>query len=113
MAHAADPASPLSPFGEPSREIREQEFAQFDRAMKETRTSVPSDLAPHIGRILWFYQMGLLLFWIYDRSDGQSRSRQLLEASLPVVLLLIKLSSVTLLKPARRRVLKILSVLEA
>jgi hypothetical protein len=113
MAHAADPASPLSPFGEPSREIREQEFAQCDRALTETRTSVPRDLAPHIGRILWFYQMGLLLFWIYDRSDGQRRSRQLLEASLPVVLLLIKLSNVPLLKPARRRVLKILSVLEA
>jgi len=113
MAHAADPASPLSPFGEPSREIREQEFAQCDRALTETRTSVPRDLAPHIGRILWFYQMGLLLFWIYDRSDGQRRSRQLLEASLPVVLLLIKLSNVPLLKPARRRVLKILSVLDA
>mgnify|MGYP001616156460 CR=1 FL=1 len=27
MAHAADPASPLSPFGEPSREIREFDFA--------------------------------------------------------------------------------------
>jgi AcrR family transcriptional regulator len=40
MAHAADPASPLSPFGEPSREIREQEFAQFDRALVETRTSI-------------------------------------------------------------------------
>jgi len=113
MAHAADPASPLSPFGEPSREIREQEFAQFNRALTETRTSVPGDLAPHIGRILWFYQMGLLLFWIYDRSEGQRRSRQLLDASLPVVLLLIKLSNVPLLKPARRRVLKILSVLDA
>ena len=113
MAHAADPASPLSPFGEPSREIREQEFAQFDRALVETRTSIPRDLAPHIGRILWFYQMGLLLFWIYDRSEGQRRSRQLLDASLPVVLLLIKLSNVPLLKPARRRVLKILSVLDA
>ena len=41
MAHAADAASPLSPFGEPSREVREFDLAHFERALAETKTSVP------------------------------------------------------------------------
>lgn len=113
MAHAADPASPLSPFGEPSREIREYEFAQFDRALAETHTSIPRDLAPHMAKILWFYQMGLLLFWIYDRSPDQRLSRDLLDRSLKVVMILLKLSNVPLLKPARKSVLSIIAILES
>ena len=112
MGHAADPASPLSPFGEPSRAIREFDFAQFERAIEETKTSVPKDLAPHIAKILWFYQMGLVLFWIYDRSPDQGRSHALLEKSLTVVVMLLKLSNLPLLKPARRSVLNIIAILE-
>ena len=57
---------------------REFDFAQFERALEETSTAVPKDLAPHIAKILWFYQMGLLLFWIYDRWPDQRLSRGLL-----------------------------------
>lgn len=112
MAHAADPASPLSPFGEPSRPIREFEFAEFERALHETRTALPRDLAPHMARILWFYQMGMILFWIYDQSPKQRRSRELLRVSLGVVIMLIRLSNVPLLRPARRKALQILAIVE-
>jgi AcrR family transcriptional regulator len=113
MAHAADPVSSLSPFGEPSREIREFDVAQFERALEETGTSVAADLAPHIAKILWFYQMGLLLFWIYDRSPQQRRSRELLEASVKIVGMLLKVSNLPLMRPARRSVVNIIRILEA
>jgi len=112
LAHAADPASALSPFNEASRRIREAEFAEFDRALAETRASVPRDLAPHLPKMLWFYQMGILLFWITDRSPDQRRSRELLAASVKVVVLLIKLSNIPLFAPARRSALNILSIVE-
>lgn len=113
MAHAADPGNPLSPFGEASREVREFDFRHFERAVEETRTAVPADLAPHMAKILWLYQMGLLLFWIYDPSPEQRRSHQLLEKSLNMVVTLLKLSNVPLLRPARRRVLDIIGILES
>jgi AcrR family transcriptional regulator len=112
MTHAADPASPLSPFAEPSRAIREFDFAHFERALAETRTRVPRDLAPHMAKILWLYQMGLLLFWIYDRSERQARTRQLLDKSLKVVVTLLKMSNLPLMKPARTSVLGIVRLLE-
>jgi AcrR family transcriptional regulator len=111
LGHAADAANPLSPFGHESREIREFDIAHFERALAETKTSVPADLAPHVGKILWFYQMGLILFWIHDRSANQIRTRTLLEKSLEVVVTLIKVSNVPLLKPARKRVADIVQIL--
>ena len=113
LGHAADPANPLSPFNEASRPIRELEFAQFDRALRETKTSVPRDLAPHLPKMLWFYQMGLLLFWIHDRSPDQRRSHELLTTSLRSVVLLIKLANIPLFAPARRSALNIITLLDA
>lgn len=112
MAHAANPNSPLSPFGEPSTDIREREFARIQRAIDETGTSVPKDLAPHMPKILWMYQLGLLLFWIYDPSKGQQRTRALIDKSLGLVLTLLKMSNVPLMRPARRTVLDIVEILE-
>ena len=112
MSSAADPASPLSPFSEPSRPIREFDFAQFQRALDETGVSIPKDLAPHMAKILWMYQMGMLLFWIYDRSEGQSRSRQLIKRSIAMVVFLLKLSNLPLLKPGRKAVLELVAILE-
>jgi AcrR family transcriptional regulator len=112
MAHAANPASPLSPFGETSRDVREFDFAQFERALAETRTAVPQDLAPHLAKILWMYQLGLLLFWIYDRSEDQRNSVELLQKSVALVVMLIKVANVPLLRPLRKSVLNIVAILE-
>jgi AcrR family transcriptional regulator len=112
MAHAGDPANPLSPFADESREAREADIAHFERALAETSTSIPRDLAPHMAKILWFFQLGMLLVWIYDRSAQQRRTRELLHASLKIVVTLIKLSNIPLFKPARRSVLDIIAILE-
>jgi hypothetical protein len=56
--------------------------------------------------------MGMLLFWIYDRSPHQRRSRALLETSLKIVVTLTRLASIPLFKPARRSVLDIIAILE-
>ena len=112
MAHAANPGSPLSPFGEPSKDIREREFARIQRAIDETGTSVPEDLAARMPKILWMYQLGLLLFWIYDQSPKQARTRALIDKSLGLVITLLRLSNVPLLRPARRTVMEIVEILE-
>ena len=113
MGHAADPSNPLSPFAPESRAVREQDLAQFARALAETDTSVPDDMVAHLPKLLWLYQMGLILFWIYDRSEGQARTMRLLEASVKMVGALITLSGLPLLKPARKRVLELVEILES
>lgn len=104
----ANPEHPLSPFSERTREIREKDIAYFERALSGSRARIPQDLRPHLPRLLWMYQMGLILFWIYDGSPGERRTRALVDKSLTLVVRLIGLSSFPLLSPLRRTVVELL-----
>jgi AcrR family transcriptional regulator len=113
LAGRTDPADPLSPFSEQTREIRDADIQVFARAIEDSRTKIPKDLAAHLPRLLWLYQMGIILFWIYDRSPGQSRTQTLLDSSLELIAGLIKSSSLPLLGTFRRRVVKIIESVAA
>lgn len=114
LASHADPQHPLSPFSEQTRPIRERDIQFFARALEGSRARVTPDLGPVLPRILWMYQMGLILFWIYDRSAGQKRTRALLEKSLPIVTRLIQAAGFPLLRPVRRMVVDLVeTVMEA
>jgi AcrR family transcriptional regulator len=104
LAAHADPEHPLSPFSAATREIRERDVASFARALAASRIRVARDLEPHLPRILWMYQMGLILFWIYDRSPAQQRTRTLIRKSAAIVERLVKLAAFPLMRPVRRMV---------
>jgi AcrR family transcriptional regulator len=112
LRHAADPSHPLSPFGEETSPIRDRDIEFFARAFDGTRVDMPKDLAPHLPKLLWLYQMGLILFWIYDRSTGQRRTKLLREKSLDLVASSIKLLSIPLLRPVRKRIVELVLAAE-
>jgi len=112
LAACANPQHPLSPFGEQTRDIRDHDIALFARALEGTRVTVPEDLRPHLPHLLWMYQMGVILFWIYDRSPGQRRTAVLLDKSIVLVVRLIRLSVFPLLRPLRRLVVDMLKAVE-
>lgn len=100
-----DPQHALSPFSEQTRAIREGDVAFFEKALAGSRSRLPEDLKPSLPRLLWMYQMGLILFWIYDRSESQRTTHALFEKSLRVVVRLMKLSALPLMQPLRRMVM--------
>jgi AcrR family transcriptional regulator len=106
-----DPQHPLSPFSREGRAIRDHDIALFARTLEVSKVRVPADLKMHLPRLLWLYQMGLLLFWVYDRSPSQKRTMQLFEKSLSIVVNLIKLSTFPLLRPARRLATELLDII--
>ena len=105
-----DPNHPLSPFSAQTREIRENDMRFFERALEGSRVRVPDDLRAYLPRLLWMYQMGMILFWINDRSAGQKKTQTLIGKSLEVVVRLIKLASLPLTKPLRRMVIDLVDV---
>jgi AcrR family transcriptional regulator len=109
-AHA-DPEHPLSPFGPQTSTIRERDMNFFERALTGARTRVTPDLMAHLPRVLWMYQMGVILFWIYDRSAAQKRTRALLEKSVVIIARLIQLSAFPLLRPVRRMVVDLVETM--
>jgi AcrR family transcriptional regulator len=97
-----DPQHPLSPFSEETRAIRERDIGFLSAAVNGSKTKIPDDLKMHLPRVLWLYQMGLFLFWVYDSSSAQTRTRQLFQKSLSIVVNLIRFSSLPLMRPVRR-----------
>jgi AcrR family transcriptional regulator len=108
LRHAADPEHPLSPFSAQTRDIRERDMQHFSSALEGSNLNVPDDLKPHLPNLLWLYQMGLILFWIYDRSPGQARTEKLVEKSIGIVAGMLKLSKSPFLRPVRRTAIELL-----
>ncbi|HYC59499.1 MAG TPA: TetR family transcriptional regulator [Thermoanaerobaculia bacterium] len=107
-----DPRAPLSPFGEETKEVREESIAWFARALEGSDVHVPKDIAGDLPRLLWMYHMGLIYFWIVDASPEQRRTRRLLDATLDLMIHLLKVSSLPLMGPVRKRVLKVLRAVD-
>ena len=107
LAAHVDPAHPLSPFSEATRQIRERDIELFGRAIAGSRLRIPDDLGTSLPRLFWMYQMGIILYWIHDASSGQSRTRILLEKSLQLAVRLVQISGLPLMRPLRRQVIEL------
>ena len=108
LRHAADPSHPLSPFSQETGDIRERDMQHFSVALEGSNLRLPDDLRPYLPTLLWLYQMGLILFWVYDRSPGEARTEKLVEKSLAIVAGLLKLSKSPFLRPVRKTVIELL-----
>ena len=100
-----DPANPLSPFGKETQPMRDDSIDAFRVALRDSNVRIPKDLQADLPRLLWLYMMGVILFWIFDDSPGQARTRTLLDGTLDLIVRLIRLSSLPLMGPLRRRLL--------
>lgn len=97
-----DPEHPLSPFSAATAPIRDRDLAFFLRAVEESKLHLPASILPYLPRLLWLYQMGVLLFWVYDRSPRQARTRLLFDKSLAMLLALLKVAAIPVLRPFLR-----------
>ncbi|WOX22547.1 TetR/AcrR family transcriptional regulator [Streptomyces solicathayae] len=97
--NAADPDSPLSPFSPESEGPREAVIEVHRRVISGASVKIDPELAEPLPRLLWLQQMGLVLFWVYDRSEGAANSRRLVERLAPVTARAISLSRFRILRP--------------
>ena len=97
--YAADPESPLSPFSEESAQAREMSTSLYAEALAGARDlKLPPGLREELPSLLWLYQMGVVLFWVHDRSDGAERTYALVERTVPIVVRLVGLARYRLLR---------------
>ena len=97
-----DPEHPLSPFSAITAPIRDRDISFFARAVEDSKLRLPASILPYLPRLLWLYQMGVLLFWIYDRSPEQARTQVLFDKTLAMLLALLKLAAIPVLRPFLR-----------
>lgn len=102
--NAADPDSPLSPFSEDSVAAREAAISVHERCLSGSSTKPDPELAGLLPELMWLMQMGLVLYWVYDRTEGTERSRRLVERTAPIAARAIALSRFRVLRPLVRQV---------
>jgi AcrR family transcriptional regulator len=112
--YAGSPEHPLSFLGEGTRVIREDCISLFAEALE--REELPEDLRAMMPRAIWALHMGVLLYFLYDTSEGQTRTRRLVDGSIDLTVSLLKLVKLPLLAPVlgpvRRSVLGLLREVE-
>jgi len=110
LRNGADPKHPLSPFSPQTKEIRDIDVAWFERILVDCGVRVPRDLQPHLPGVLWFFQMGVILFWVIDDSPRQVRTMRLLALASKTATTLIRLSALPLMRPLRRTALQLIEI---
>jgi AcrR family transcriptional regulator len=96
--NAADPRSPLSPFSAESAPAREASTALMRRAVEGSDLKVAPALHQELPELLWLLHMGVVLFWVYDDSDGQRRTRTLVAGLVPLVDRAVRLTRLPLVR---------------
>jgi AcrR family transcriptional regulator len=102
----ADPEHLLSAFGPATSQVREKSMAILNAALAGER--LPKDIRAILPRALWLLEMGIMLYFIYDQSEGQQRTRRLVDGVLNLVVLVLGLAKSSMLKPVRGSVFALL-----
>jgi AcrR family transcriptional regulator len=102
----AEPEHPLSPLSPATRAVREQSVSILAQAIGDER--LPEDIRSVLPMALWALQMGILLYFIYDQSEGQQRTRRLVDGVVTLLVRLLSLAKLSVLKPVRGGVFALL-----
>jgi AcrR family transcriptional regulator len=97
--YTGEPEHPLSVLGPETRANREQSIAVFALAVGDER--LPEDVRAVLPSALWALHLGILLYFIYDISPGQERTRKLADGLLQLLVRVLSLVKSPLLKPVR------------
>ena len=85
LIHALRPASPLGPFSHRAQELRHRYLGFVEELIEESapkrRHGPLTFFAPEV---FWIYYLGVLLYWLYDTSEGKQNTLAFLDRSLNV-----------------------------
>lgn len=106
--NAADPASPLSPFSAESEPARTANITMQEQVLAGSNAKADAGLRAELPGLLWLYHMGIVLFWVHDRSADRSKTRLLVNRTVPLIDRLVRLSRLPVLRAVTRESVQLL-----
>lgn len=100
--HAAEPSSPLSPFSAESASARAASTALFREVVTGANVKIDPQLRADLPDLLWLYHMGIVLFWVHDRSPDVGRTLMLIDRTVDLIARLVRLSRLPVLRSTAR-----------
>ena len=104
--YTGEPHHPLSALGEGTRKNRHESMSVFAMAMGHER--LPDDIRILLPTALWALHLGILLYFIYDDSPEQRRTRRLVDGALALIVRFVALAKMAMFRSVRGSVLTLL-----
>lgn len=95
--YTGEPGHPLSVFGKGTREQRKQSMEIFKQAVVGTEISKEAEQI--LPWAIWFLHLAMILFFIYDDSEGQEKTHKLVDGVLDLFVGLVKVTSSAVVRP--------------
>ena len=102
LRYTGEPSHPLSFLGRGTREIQLRSMAVFADAIGDE--PMPDDVRGISPLLLWAMHMGVLLYFLYDESPEQRRTRQLIDRAVDLFVGSLRIAKLAPLRPIRARV---------
>jgi AcrR family transcriptional regulator len=102
LRYTGDPSHPLSFLGRGTREIQLRSMAVFADAIADE--PMPDDVRALSPLLLWAMHMGVLLYFLYDESPGQRRTRTLVDRAVDLFVGSLRIAKLAPLRPIRARI---------
>lgn len=96
--HAAEPSSPLSPFSAESRPARDAAIELYRQVVDGSSARMSREVRQRLPELLWLYSMGVVLYWVHDRSPDCARTRHLIDVTASVAARLVAASRIPVLR---------------
>jgi len=107
------PDHPLSPFSAEMAALRNDATALIGEAVEGSDLKVTSTLRPYLPRLLWLFNLAVILFWSLDGSREQKNTRRLVELSLNLMVPLFGLTLLPLAGMFNRMVIEVHDLLSS
>lgn len=102
LRYTGEPSHPLSFLGKGTRDIQFRSMAVFADAVGDE--PMPDDVRALVPVLLWAMHMGVLLYFLYDESPQQRRTRALVDRGIDLFVGSLRLAKLPPLRPIRTRV---------
>ena len=108
---AADPNSPLSPLSDESQELRLQAVKILQDVVDGSRDKFHPEIKKLLPEYLWLYMLGVILFWLYDKSAKSEKTYEFIDKTTPLIASLNQLILSPMAVPFRKKIISTLKSL--
>jgi AcrR family transcriptional regulator len=98
VSAAFSPGSEVNPLSEASSEARSITEGIFQEAVAGAARTLPRDIAERLPAALFLGHLLLALYWVYDSSPGQAKTRRLLDRGLGLLKTALPLARLPLVR---------------
>ncbi len=113
LSAAVSPRSPINPLSSESAPALAIVEGLFADAVSGAKHKLPGDLAAALPHAFVLAHLLLALFWVYDSSPGQARTRTLVDRGLRLLKLALPLARMPLLRAPLRELLDLIADVRA